>query len=148
MHSSMRPVHQAASASPSRSSGTQPRPLGGVIGQQAYLLEPQVEEDLHTDPVVAPVGGEAQGLVGLDGVVAECLLEGVGADLVAEADAAALLAHVHQDAPALLRYLFHRQLYLVAAVAAQGVKDVAGDALGVDADKNGLRRFDVVKAEG
>src|SRR3990170_4793648 len=126
----------------------EPRPLGGVVGEQAYLLEPQVEEDLHPDAVVAAVGGEAERLVGLDGVEPLCLLESVGANLVAETDAAALLAHVHQDAAALLRYLLHRQLDLVAAVAAKGVKDIAGHALGVHPHEDGFRRGDVTHDEG
>src|SRR3990172_8761479 len=61
--------------------------LGGVVRQQANAREAQVEQDLHADAVVAAVGGEAQRLVGLDGVQPVALLEGISLDLVVEADA-------------------------------------------------------------
>ena len=60
-------------------------------------MQAQLGQDLRADPVVALVGLEAQGLVGLDRVLA-LVLELVGHDLVDEADAAALLAQVEQDA--------------------------------------------------
>jgi hypothetical protein len=50
----------------------------------------EVDEDLRADPVVAQVGGEAQLEVRRDRVVA-LVLELVGAELVLEPDAAALL---------------------------------------------------------
>ena len=63
----------------------------------------EVDEHLRADAVLARVGGEAELHVGLDGVAA-LVLQRVGADLVAEADAAALVAaQVHDHAPALAR---------------------------------------------
>ena len=53
--------------------------------------EPEVEEDLRADAVVAEVGREAEAFVGLDGVGTR-VLERVGLELVEEADAPALLA--------------------------------------------------------
>ena len=55
--------------------------------------------------------------------------------LVRQADAAALLAHV-EDAPAALGGdHLHRSVQLLAAVAAGGAEDVAREALGVHADE-------------
>ena len=71
------------------------------------------------------------------------LLELVGLHLVAEPNAPALLSHVDEDTPALPRDLLERQLYLLAAVAAHGTEDIAGDALGVHAAEHRLRRRDV-----
>ena len=42
----------------------------------------------------------------------------------------------------------HRDLELLAAVAAQGAEDVAGDALAVHADEDGLGRRDVAHDQG
>src|SRR5207249_3960421 len=122
--------------------------LGGVVRDQPDLVQVEVGQDLHADAVVAAVGGEAERLVGLDGIEALLLLELVGTHLVAEADATALLPHVDEDAAALGSDLLEREVYLLAAVAAHRVEDVAGDALGVDADEDGLGRRDVAADEG
>src|SRR5438128_2068039 len=122
--------------------------LGGVVRDQPNLVQVEVGEDLHTDAVVAAVGGEAERFVRLDGIEAVLLLELVGTHLVAEADATALLPHVDEDAAALGSDLLEREVYLLAAVAAHRVEDVAGDALGVDADEDGLGRRDVAADEG
>src|SRR5262245_4545097 len=76
--------------------------LRRVVREEAHRAHAEVEEDLRADAVVAVVGLEAEPLVGLDGVE-PLLLERVRADLVEEADAAALLAHVEGDAAALGR---------------------------------------------
>ena len=82
--------------------------------------------------------GQALLQVGVDGVVA-LLLELVGADLVAESDAATLVAaQVDQDAAALLLDQVERGVQLRAAVAAQRAEHVAGQALGVHADEDVL----------
>src|SRR5215210_6517333 len=67
--------------------------LGEVVREEAYALEVEVFEDLGSHAVVPEVGGEAELLVGLDGVHA-FVLEVVGPHLVEEPDAAALLLHV------------------------------------------------------
>jgi hypothetical protein len=56
------------------------------------------------------------------------LLEGVGADLVAEPDPAALLAQVDQHAPAVRREVAECALELLAAVAAQAAEQIPGQA--------------------
>ena len=106
------------------------------------LRQPEVDEDLGADAVVAQVGGQAELEVGVDGVEA-LLLELVGAQLVEQADAAALLGEVEQHALALALDHRQRRLELLAAVAAQRVEDVAGEALGVDADEHVLGAGDV-----
>ena len=97
--------------------------------------EAQVHQDLGADPVVAQVGRHAQLEVGVDGVEA-LLLELVGLELVEQADAAALLGEVEQHAAALLLDAQQRVLELLAAVAAQRVEDVAGEALRVHAHEH------------
>jgi hypothetical protein len=63
--------------------------LLGVVGEEAHLADAEVEEDLRAGAVLAEVGGQAELEVGLDGVGA-LVLEGVGLELVDQADAAAL----------------------------------------------------------
>ena len=105
--------------------------LARVVGEQLELADAEVVEDLRTDAVVAQVGGKAEPLVGLDGVGVVLVLQRVGADLVEQADAAALLAQVDQHAAALGSDRRERGIALGAAVAAQRVERVAGEALGV-----------------
>ena len=88
----------------------------------------------------------AERVVGFDGVEA-LVLELVGAELGHEADAAAFLLLVEQDAGAFVGDAGEREVELVVAVAAQGVEDVAGEALRVDAD-DGRRGVDVAEDEG
>ena len=54
---------------------------------------------------------------------------------------------VEQDAGALVGDAGEREVKLVVAVAAQGVEDVSGEALGVDAD-DGRRGVDVSEHQG
>ena len=76
-----------------------------------------------------------------------CLLQLVRLQLVEQADAAALLRHVEQDAALLGRDQRQRELELLAAVAAQRVEDVAGEALGVHAHEHVLGAVDVAVHE-
>ena len=104
--------------------------------------QPEVDEDLRADAVVAQVGGQAELEVGVDGVE-PLLLELVGLELVEQADAAPLLGEVEQHALALALDHRQRRLELLAAVAAQRVEDVAGQALGVHADEHVVLARDV-----
>ena len=98
-------------------------------------LQPEVDQDLRADAVVAQVGGQAELEVRVDGVEA-VLLELVGAQLVEQADAATLLREVEEHAAALVLDPLQRVVELLAAVAAQRVEDVAGQALRVHADQH------------
>ena len=119
----------------------------GVVGEEADFLEAEVDEDLGTDAVFAEVGVVAEFEVGVDGVVA-LFLEFVGADFSGEADAAAFLAHVEEDAFAGVGDSFHSLAQLAAAVATLGAEDVAGEAFAVDADEGGLAVGEVAAGEG
>ena len=72
--------------------------LGRIVGQQLDLGIAEIEQDVRGQIVVARLDRGADGDVGVDRVVA-LVLQGIGADLVDEADAAALLeGQVDQDA--------------------------------------------------
>src|SRR5688500_3972492 len=111
--------------------------LERVVRHQPDLAQPEVEEHLGALPVLAQVDGESQTLVGLDGVGA-LVLEGVGADLVDDADAAPLLQLVDDGAPTLALDELHGAVELAAAVALRRAEDVARQALRVDARERRL----------
>ena len=116
--------------------------LRGVVRHQPHRRDAEVDEDLRADAVLARVGREAELDVRLDGVAA-LVLQGVRAQLVAEADAAALVAaQVDDDAAALGGDPLERAVELHAAVAAHRAEHVAGEALGVHAHEHvvGARR--------
>ena len=77
------------------------------------------------------VGVEPELEVGVDGVGA-VILQLIGADLVAQADPAALLDQVDHDAPALAADPGERRIELRPAVAAQAAEHLAGEARAVD----------------
>src|SRR5205085_3672139 len=93
--------------------------LGGVVGEEPHGCDAQVDEDVGADAVLPAVDREAQLEVGVDGVEA-LLLEAVGPQLVADADATAFMApEVHDDTEAGGVDLAQGGLQLRAAVAAQ-----------------------------
>src|SRR2546422_10825302 len=115
--------------------GLESHDLLRVVREQAPPPDAQVAQYLRADAVVPEVFFETELEVRLHGV-ASLVLEGVGADLVGEADAAPLLVEVDDDAPAGGRDLLERLAELIAAVAAFGAEDVPGQALGVQADED------------
>src|SRR5215469_3897189 len=112
--------------------------LAGVVGDEAHLAHPEVDENLCAHPVVAQVRREAEALVGLHRVQALVVLQRVGLDLVLEPDPPALLAHVEDDPPALLLDHLHGRVELLATIAALGAEGVAGQALAVNAHEHGV----------
>ncbi len=106
----------------------------------------EVDEDLGADPVVAQVGREAETQVRVDRVE-PVLLQLVGAQLVEQADPATLLAEIQQHAAALALDHRQRRLELLAAVAAQRMEHVAGQALGVHADEHVVGALDLALDE-
>ena len=113
-----------------------------VVGEDADARQPEVDEDLRADAVVAQVDRQPELEVRVDRVVA-LVLQLVGAQLVQQPDPAPLLGEVEQHAAALLLDHRQRRLELLAAVAAQRVEDVAGQALRVHADEHVLGAVDL-----
>ena len=88
------------------------------------------------------IGFEAQSVIGLDRVVAG-ILKFVGEQLVHQADAAAFLKLINQNAGAVLGNLLQRKVQLIAAVAAAGAENIAGQALRMDANERRVLRREV-----
>ena len=135
----------ATARSGTRSVMSRPKPsrppyLTGLFVMRRMVVTPRSTSIWAPMPYSRLSTGRPSSQVGVDGVVA-LLLELVGADLVAEADAAALVAaQVDEDARALLLDQVERGLQLGPAVAAQRAEDVAGQALGVHPDEHVLAR--------
>nr|WP_244524310.1 hypothetical protein [Geodermatophilus dictyosporus] len=113
--------------------------LGGLVGvvrQQPHPVGAQRGQHLRGGGVVALVLAAAEGQVGLVGVEAG-VLEGVGVELGVQADAAALLAQVQQDAAGVGDEL-GRLAQLRPAVAPLAAEHVAGQALAVRAHQRRL----------
>ena len=106
--------------------------LSGLLDSRRMDGEPEVAQHFAGQLVAAQVGLEAERLVGFHGIGA-LVLEFVGAQLVQQPDAAPFLVLVDEQAAALLGDALERQFQLRAAVAAQAVEDVSGEALGMDA---------------
>lgn len=117
-----------------------------IIGDEADAGDAEELEGRGGQLVGAAVGGEAELDVGFNGVEA-LILKLVGAELGHEADAAALLLLIEEQACAFGGDAGESELELEAAVAAERAEDVAGEALGVDADE-GWGGVDVAHDEG
>ena len=100
----------------------------GVVGDEAYLGDAKGIENLGGEFVGTAVGGVSELDVGFDGIEAP-VLKLVSPELGHQADAAALLLLVEQNACAGLGDLAQRQLKLQTAVAAQRTEHVPGEAL-------------------
>jgi len=121
--------------------------LARVVSEHAHGLDAQITQNLDTESVLALVGAEAEPLVGFDRIVA-LILQGVRADLVREADAAPFLIEIQNDAAAFGGDPLHRRVQLGAAVAACGVKHIAGQTRRVDAHEHTFAVADFAEHEG
>ncbi len=105
-----------------------------IVCDEANLGDAEQLEDFSGQLVFAAVGGEAQLDVGFHCVHA-LILQFVCLQFGHEADAAALLLLVEEDARAGVGDFAESQFELETAIAAKGTEDIAGEALGVDADQ-------------
>src|SRR5579864_7495963 len=108
--------------------------LVGIIGQQAHLADAQRLQHFSRKREIAVVRLEAQALIGFHGIESG-ILQFVGLQLRHQADAAPFLLLVNQHAGALFGDHRKRHLELLPAIAAQRREDVAGEALGMNADQ-------------
>src|ERR1700694_2211637 len=112
--------------------------LLGVVCQQPDLSNAEVVDDLAADAIVPFVCRVTQRLVRLDSIETR-VLEVVGVQLVEQSDTATfLVADVKDHAGPVGGNRLHRGLKLRAAVAAQAAENVAGEALGMRSQENGL----------
>src|SRR5579885_1933481 len=108
--------------------------LRRVVGDEPDFLHSKLFQNGARQLVGAKIRFKAELLIGFHRVRAP-ILKLIGPELVQQANAAAFLMFVNQQAAALFGDRFQRELQLGAAIAAQAVKDVAGQALRVNADQ-------------
>src|SRR5206468_7497226 len=87
-------------------------------------------QNLRSDAVIPQVGSKAKLQVGVHRIE-PFLLQLVSLQLINEADAAAFLPHIEQNARAGFVNLHEGRGELKAAIAAVGVEYIAGQALGM-----------------
>lgn len=98
--------------------------LHGIVSHEAHLSYSKLMEYLGAHAVVALVGLVAELEIGIDGINA-LLLKLVSPDLVHQADSAALLTEIEDNAASLLLDHLHGLVELLAAVAALRSEDIA-----------------------
>ena len=118
-----------------------------IVGEQFDAADAERAQHRRGGAEAALVGLEAELLVRVDGVEA-AVLDRVGAQLVREPDAAALLREVEQHAAAGRADGVDRAAQLAAAVAAQAAEQVAGQAGGVHAHQDRLRAVECADDDG
>ncbi len=112
--------------------------LGRVVREQPELAHTEVGQDLRPDAVLAGVHRQPQLEVGVDRVE-PLVLQPVGAQLVADSDAPALVtAQVHHRSPTEFGNAAHRLLELRAAVTLHTGEHVAGQAFAVETNQDRL----------
>ena len=104
--------------------------FAGIVGDQLQPLHAEIAQDLGANSVVAEVRCKAQPFVGLHGVQAR-VLQGIGLELVDQADATPFLAQIHHHP--LSRRFHHAEcrFQLGPAITAERTEGIAREALGV-----------------
>ena len=105
--------------------------LLGVVAEQPDRRDAEVAQHVGRGAVLTGVGGQAERQVGVEGVEA-VLLQPVGAQLVDEPDASALVAAQVDDDPAVVADRVEGGVELRPALALERAEGLAGQALGVD----------------
>ena len=119
---------RSATRMPARSTAST---FSGLFESSRTLARPKESQNLPGQLVVAQIRLETQPLVGFHGIGA-LILQFVGAQLVKQADSAAFLMLVDQQPAAFVGDPLERQFKLRAAIAAQAMEDIAGQALRMD----------------
>src|SRR6266850_260156 len=108
-----------------------------IIRHQTNAVYSEVVQHLSAKLIVPVIGLEPQMVIRLDRVVAG-VLKLVCLQFVHQTNAAAFLKLVNKYAGSALRNRFQREVQLVAAIASQGTKHIAGKALRMDTDEQRL----------
>src|SRR5688572_4032578 len=120
----------------------QARELPWIVAEQTRRLHPEMAQHAERGAIIPAVRGEAEPLVRLNSIDA-LVLQGVGANLVRQPDAAPFLIEIEEYAAPVLDDLIHRRVQLRAAIAAGGMEEVARQAGRVHAREHVLSVADV-----
>lgn len=105
--------------------------LVGVVGHRPHTGDAEMAADGTGQAVIAEVDAKTKSFVGFNSVGA-LVLQLIGAQFVDDADTAAFFHFINDEPAAGLGDGGQGNLQLFAAIAAQAMEDVAGEALGVD----------------
>ena len=119
--------------------------FSGIVRDEAHSVHAEQLKGLGRNFEDAAIRFVTQFKVRLHRIEAH-VLQLVSAQLSHQADTAAFLLLVHQDAGALIDDALHCEFELLTAVATEGTKDVSCEALRMNAD-DGRRRVDVAEHE-
>jgi hypothetical protein len=108
----------------------------GIVRHQAHARNPQMPQNRPGQRVTPQVALEPELFVCFHRIGA-VILQLISAQLVHQADTAAFLVFVDDQASPLSRNRMQRDLELRPAIAPQTMKDVSGQALRMDAQKRG-----------
>ncbi len=118
----------------------------GIVGQKADFSHSQIVEHLGSHTVVPEIGGIAQFFVGFDSVES-LLLKFVSVDFGGESDAAAFLPEVEKDS-SFSGKMSKRGVELASTVASLGSENIAGEAFGMNPDRNRFFAIDFAADQG
>src|ERR1700704_1256496 len=121
--------------------------LARIVGDRPDRSQPEIEQDLGANSIIAEIWLEAKPLIGLDSVDA-LILELIRLELVEETNAPALLIEINNDALAFFGNHFHGGLELPPAITAERVEDVTGQTLRVHPDEHAGIRTNVAQHQG
>jgi hypothetical protein len=119
-----------------------------IIRHQTNRVHAKVAQDGSRELITAEVAFESEPFVGFHGIGA-VILKLIGAELVHKSDAAAFLQFVNDEAAAFAGDFGEGDFELRAAIAAEAVEDVSGEALGVNAkERRGILAAHVAHHQG
>lgn len=116
-----------------------------IVCQQADGAYGEVLKYLHRQRVIAQIDFMAEIKICVDGVQSS-FLKLVGFQFFKQADPSPLLLLVDKNACAFLDHPVQSKMQLIVAIAAQGMKDISGYALRMNAD-DGRRAVDVAQKQ-
>jgi len=105
--------------------------FSGIIRKKPNLADAKISQYRDRQAEIPTVGLESERMIRGNGIEA-LILEGVGAELRCESDAAPFLLFVYQEPAAFRGDRSHRKCQLFAAVATERSQNVTCNALGVN----------------
>src|SRR5687767_2044381 len=104
-------------------------------------------KDVRAEGIVPVIGFKAKVLIRFHCIVTG-ILKLISKELIHESDSAAFLELINQNSDSPLPDLFKRKMELIPAIASTGGENVAGQALGVNAEQDGVLAGDIAHHQG
>jgi len=105
-----------------------------IVRHEPHTGDAEVPEHGGAQRVIPVIGFKSELMIRLDGVVTR-ILKLIRKEFVHQADAAPFLELINQDSRSHVRNALQREFKLLATIASFRPEDVAGQALGMDANE-------------